>query len=144
MQIMKCNHTVCSIGYHIIFCTKYRKPILTGTVEIDCKRIIGEICIQYNWKLRSLEIMPDHVHCFIQAKHTVSPGHIAQVIKSISAVHIFNKHPDLKSKKFWGTGLWSKSNYIGSVGHIDEKVVMHYINSQKSHSSTETSSRGIL
>jgi REP element-mobilizing transposase RayT len=46
----------------------------------------------YGWILHALEIMPDHVHIFVQADHTTAPVEIAKTMKSISAVHIFNTH----------------------------------------------------
>ena len=144
MKLMKKNHTVCTLGYHIIFCTKYRHEILKNDIEVNCKRIISDVCIHYHWLLKSIEIMPDHVHIFIQAPHTVAPSTIIQTIKSISAVHLFTKYPDIKKKKFWGSGLWSKSTYIGSVGHVSENTITKYIESQQPHFSSETSSRGIL
>jgi len=46
-------------------------------------------------------------------------------------VHIFNKFPKLKGRKFWGSGLWSRGTYYASVGHISEESVRKYIESQK-------------
>jgi len=143
MKLMKKGHAVHQIGYHIIFCTKYRQPILTNTVEMECKKIIAECCIEYKWFLKTIEVMPDHVHIFIQADTSLAPYRIVQTIKSISAVHIFSTFPKIKGAKFWGSGLWSKSYYIGSVGNMSKSVVERYINNQKSSSSMETSSHSI-
>jgi hypothetical protein len=60
MQTMSTNHAKFSLGYHIIWCTKYRHQVLRNAIEIELKRILAETCIQYDWKLQSLEIMPDH------------------------------------------------------------------------------------
>ena len=142
MDIMKSNHAVHQIGYHIVFCTKFRHRILTGTIEVETKRIIGQICKTYNWKLKSLEVMPDHIHIFTQVDHTIAPVRIAQILKSITAVYLFTKFPNLKGQKFWGTGLWSPSTYYGTVGYISEETIKKYIENQKSKpdSSMETSS----
>jgi putative transposase len=75
--------------------------------------------------------MPDHVHLFIQADPFTAPFEIVRRIKSISAVYLFTKFPDLKKQKFWGSGLWSHSTYYNSVGHISEEMVKRYIDSQK-------------
>ena len=75
--------------------------------------------------------MPDHVHIFVQADHTTAPVVIAQTLKSISAVDIFNKFPTLKQRKFWGSGLWSRGTYYASEGHISEDAVKKYIETQK-------------
>ncbi|MGL5796392.1 MAG: transposase, partial [Waterburya sp.] len=49
-------------------------------------------------------------------------------------IHLFNKFPKLKQRKFWGSGLWSKRTYYASVGHISEDAVKKYIQTQKEKS----------
>lgn len=68
----------------------------------------------------------------VLCKHppTVAPADIVRTLKSISAVGIFTRFPQLKGKKFWGTGLWSKGYYVGTVGDMSEDVVCKYIDSQ--------------
>jgi len=126
------KYAVSKIGYHIIWCPKFRHPILINQVEVELKHILGETCLAYGWVLHELEIMPDYVRCFIQADHTVSPSEVAKTLKSISAVKLFTIFPKLKQQKFWGTGLWSDSTYYGTVGEISESVVRKYIQGQKS------------
>jgi putative transposase len=104
-----------SLGYHIIWCPKYCHQVLQDAFEVELKRILAETCAHYGWKLHELESMPDHVHIFVQADHTTAPVEIAKTLKSISAVHIFNKFPTLKGRKFWGSGLWSRGTYDASV-----------------------------
>ena len=83
-------------------------------------------------RIESLEIMPDHVHIFVQADPQTAPVEIAKTLKSISAVNLFNRFPKLKSRKFWGSGLWSRGTYYAMVGHITEEAVKKYIETQKS------------
>ena len=86
---------------------------------------------EYGWNVESLEVMPDHIHLFIQIGPEDRPVDIAQVLKSISAVYIFTKFPELKGRKFWGSGLWSTGVYYGSVGNVNEQTIKEYINGQK-------------
>lgn len=131
MELRRNSHQVYEIGYHIIFCTKYRHKALIGSVETTCRNIIAETCTAYGWQLKEIEIMPDHVHMFVSAPPQTAPDEIARTVKSISAVKIFTTHPDLKGRKFWGSGLWSPSTYFGTVGHISEDTVRRYIQTQK-------------
>jgi putative transposase len=100
-------------------------------IEVELKRIFGEVCKTYNWILHSVEVMPDHCHLFIQADHTTAPVEIAKTIKSISAVHIFHAVPNLKKRKFRGSEMWSNDTYYGSVGHVSEEAIKRYIEIQK-------------
>jgi putative transposase len=134
MKTMSTKHAKFSLGYHIIWCPKYRRPVLKDAVAVELKKILAEVCCAYEWKLQSLEIMPDHVHIFVQADPQVAPVDIAKTLKSISAVHLFHKFPKLKSRKFWGSGLWSRGTYYTTVGHITEDAVRKYIETQKNRS----------
>lgn len=131
MQTKSSDHAKFSLGYHIVWCPKYRHSVLTGAVEVELKQILAQTCAHYGWGLESLEVMPDHVHIFVQADHMTAPVTIASTLKSISAVHIFARFPNLKRRKFWGSGLWSRGTYYASVGHISEDTVRRYIEDQK-------------
>lgn len=131
MQIQASNHAVFSLGYHIVWCPKFRHKVLIGAVEVELKRILAETCTVYGWSLQEIEVMPDHVHILVQADHLTAPVEIAKTLKSISAVHIFKTFPKLKGKKFWGSGLWSRGTYYASVGHISEDAIRRYIETQK-------------
>lgn len=124
------NNCVHSIGYHIVWCTKYRHCILKNDIAIETKNIISQICGEYGWILQAIEVMPDHVHIFVQTNHKTAPIEISKTIKSISAVYIFTKFSHLKRRKFWGSGLWSRGTFYSSVGNISEETVKNYIFSQ--------------
>jgi putative transposase len=132
MQTISSNHAVFSLGYHLIWCPKYRHAVLDDAVAIALKRIIAETCSVFGWELQAIEVMPDHVHIFVQADPMTAPLQIAQTLKSISAVHLFHTFPKLKGRKFWGSGLWSPGTYFATVGHISEAAIRRYIESQKS------------
>ena len=39
---------------HIIFATKYRKPILVGSVREDVMQSIYDTCTQYHWYIKKM------------------------------------------------------------------------------------------
>ena len=104
---------------------------MINAVEVAAKRLISQTCISSGWKIPHLEVMPDHIHCFVQSPPSVSPEEIVRTLKSVSAVGIFHQFPQLKEANFWGSGLWSKGYYVGTVGDMSESVVERYINNQK-------------
>lgn len=131
LEIVSGKHSKHSIGLHIIWCTKFRHKVLVDGVDILAKRIIAQTCGEYEWKCHELEVMPDHVHLFVQINPTDIPANVAKTLKSISAVAIFMAYPELKKQKFWGTGLWSRGTYYGSVGSVSQEAIIKYIEEQK-------------
>ena len=131
MQYLSSSHAKHSIGYHIIFCPKYRNAVFQKPVDVSLKTILHKTATCYGWKIHPLEVMPDHVHIFIQSDHTTAPVDIAKTLKSVSAVALFREYPTLKRKRFWGSGLWSRGVFYSAVGHISEDAVRKYIETQK-------------
>lgn len=125
------NHSTYKIGYHLVWTTKCRNDVLNERISLSIKRILAQTCTTYGWKMPEVEVMPDHVHCFVQAPPQHSPEEITRTLKSISALGIFNEFPNLKGRKFWGSGLWEKGYYVGTVGDMSQDAVLRYIQNQK-------------
>ncbi len=130
MELRRNRNSVFQIGYHIVWCVKYRKQVLTGPLADDLKELLLQIAQENNFSIEQMEIMPDHVHLFI----TATPNHLIasmiKALKGVSARFLFKKHPELK-KQLWGGHLWNPSYYVGTVGHISEEIVKKYIESQR-------------
>jgi putative transposase len=131
LQLLHEEHCISQIGYHLVWCTKFRHSVLKDGVDIVVKNIIGQACGHYNWILCDIEVIPDHVHLFLQTRHTDSPVNIVKTLKSLTAVAVFYAFPKLKGQKFWGTGLWSRGSYYASVGNVSQESIALYIQSQK-------------
>lgn len=131
MKNKKTSHSVYNLNYHIIFVTKYRHEVLKDCVETYVKERLQELCSQYGWELLSLEVMPDHIHIFVSAEPKVAPLTIATTLKSILTVDVFKHFDGLKSKYFWGSGLFSRGCYYGSAGTVSAETIKKYIEQQK-------------
>ena len=59
--------------YHIIWCPKFRFLVLKGNVDNSLKQILQKICNDYNYHIKALEVMPDHIHIFVDVPQTVAP-----------------------------------------------------------------------
>lgn len=131
MKKIEKNHEVSEIGYHFVWCPKFRHPILKDGVDIVVKNVIGETAQTYGWIIHALEVMDDHVHVFLQVTPTETPCNIVSTLKSLTAIQVFSKFPKLKGQKFWGTGLWSRGYYVGTCGNMSKDIIQKYIETQK-------------
>jgi len=60
-----------------------------------------------------------------------SPIEIIRIFKSISAIQLFSKFPKLKKFYSKSGSLWSKGNFISSIGNVSQETVKKYIQEQK-------------
>ena len=84
------SHCKYLIQYHIIWCPKFRFSVLQGNVDDTLKQILQKICNDYKYKIKALEVMPDHIHIFVDVPQTVAPCDVVRTLKSISAIELFN------------------------------------------------------
>lgn len=119
---------VFSLKLHLVWCSKYRRPVLTGPVEGDLRRLLLEKSLELGLIVHALEIMPDHVHLFIGYDPTRSVAEVVNRLKGFTSHELRSAHPSLRSRL---PTLWSRSYYSGSVGHVSDAVVRRYIAAQK-------------
>jgi len=125
------GHSKYLVQYHMIWCPKFRFEVLTGDVEKELKDIIESIAKEYEYDIKALETMPDHIHLFVATKPTVAPTDVVRTMKSITAVRLFKEFPELK--KFYSRvgSLWSEGYFVSTVGDVSEETVQKYIENQK-------------
>jgi len=120
--------TVHNIGYHLIWCPKYRRKILVGEVANRLKELLIEKADEIDTSIETIEIMPDHIHLFIKTPPTASPHWVVQQLKGHTSRVLRSEFPSLKTRI---PSLWTRSYYVESVGHISEDSVRKYIEEQK-------------
>lgn len=130
MELKRGRNSVYQMGYHVVWCTKYRKPVLAAEIAETLKDLLFKIAADRDFSIEKLEIMPDHVHLFLSAGPNRLAADMVKVLKGVSARFLFKEYPWLK-KQLWGGHLWNPSYYVGTVGDISEEVIRKYIESQK-------------
>ena len=117
--------------YPVIWCPEFRYPVLQNGIDDFLKTILAEICEEYHYRIKALEVMPDHIHIFVDCPQTAAPSDIARTLKSISAVRLFREYPELKRFYQRCGKLWSDGYFISTIGRISEDTVRRYIEEQK-------------
>ncbi len=122
------NTTVYNIGYHIIWCPKYRRKVLVGDVEARLRQLLLKKAEEIGVSIEELQIMPDHVHLFVKASPVASPHWIVQQLKGYSSHELREQFKSLRTRL---PTLWTRSYYVESCGHISEDTMRKYIEEQK-------------
>lgn len=120
--------TKSELKYHIVWCTKYRRKVLSEEIQDSLKHFIENVCNKNGYVIEAMETMEDYVHVFIKASVRDSVHRIVSQIKGYTSFKLRELHPELKSRL---PCLWTRSYYAGTVGHISEDAVKKYIENQK-------------
>lgn len=130
-QYHSASHCKYLIQYHIIWYPKFRFSILQGNVDATLKQILQKICDDYDYKIKALEVMSDHIHIFVDVSQTVAPYDVVRTLKSISTIELFKIYPKLKQFYAKCGVLWSRGYFVSTIGHISETTEIKYIEEQK-------------
>ncbi len=122
------KHSVYNCSYHLIWCPKYRRKVLTNGIDIRLKELFLQKASEHGWVIENMEVMPDHVHIFIKATTNDSPVYIVSQLKGFTSFVLRNEFPKLKSRL---PTLWTRSYYCETIGHISEDTIKKYIDEQK-------------
>ena len=130
-EIIRKDHNVNVLIYHIVCPAKYRKAVISEEVEKKIQEVCMGIAGRYEIKFLEIGSEKDHVHFLVQSVPTYSPTEIARIIKSVTARKILEEHPEVK-KALWGGKFWAEGYYVGTVGeHGTEKVIAEYVRKQE-------------
>lgn len=119
---------VFSLKYHVVWCPKYRRRVLTGAVDARLRELLVEKAGSLGLAIHALEVMPDHVHLFVEGDPTRCVAEIVNGLKGFTSRTLRAEFPSLRSRL---PTLWSRSYYAGTVGHVSDAVVTRYIAAQK-------------
>lgn len=121
------SHAVYDMNYHIVFCPKFRRPVL-APLEGELRELFNDVARNLEIQIQSMEIMPDHVHLFIKVNPSLIPQFIVNQFKGYTSKILRDRHLWLRKRL---PTLWTRSYYIGTVGHMSYETVQKYIENQK-------------
>jgi putative transposase len=123
------SHTVYDIKYHLVWITKYRKPVLLGPIATRLRELIREICKSMDVEILKGHISRDHVHIFVSVPPHHSVSNLLKSIKGKSSRKMLMEFKAL-SRQFWGRHLWARGYFAASSGNVTDEVIMQYIEQQ--------------
>ena len=128
MEYKSNNNVVYSCKYHVVWCPKYRRPVLLKPVDARLKRIIQETAAARRSEVIELEVMPDHVHLLIEVEPQYGIHRMIREIKGISSRVLRREFPSLATRL---PTLWTNSYFVSTVGGSPLAIVKQYIENQK-------------
>ena len=124
------SHNVSILLYHFVLPAKYRKVVFSQEVDNSLKEICLEISKRYQIYFLEIGTDKNHVHFLLQSVPIYSPTKIVTMLKSLTAIEIFKKHPEVK-EELWGGEFWSDGYFVNTVSKFgDEETITKYVKEQ--------------
>ncbi len=125
-------HKVFKIKYHFVFCIKCRKDLFLIDKYVDSvKKICFEMEKRYNIKFETIGFDEDNVHFMLISVPKYSLSQLFRLMKSVTVIQLFKKHPDLK-KELLGGEFWSDGGFVRTIGDgINVEIIRKYIENQE-------------
>ena len=119
---------VFSLKYHVVWCSKYRRPVLVDEIEQRLRGLLAEKSNELGMTIHAPEIMPDHVHLFVESDPTRCVAEIVNRLKGYTSRVLRQEFSSLRSRL---PTLWSRSYFASSIGHVSAATIERYIAEQK-------------
>jgi putative transposase len=105
VDIASNRNYVYQTAYHVVWCPKYRRDVLTGLAAEEIAVMLDVMCAERGWPLISKEIQPDHIHLFVSIPPAIAVADavkiLIKILKGTTAHKLFQRHPWLNSR-LWG------------------------------------------
>ena len=123
------NHNVVwDCTYHVVFCPKYRRPVLREPIAERLQELIRQVAGETQSDIVELEVMPDHVHVLCRVDPQVGIARFVRRVKGHSSRLLRQEFPELRRRL---PTLWTNAWFVATVGGAPLAVIKRYIADQK-------------
>lgn len=128
-EVRRGRNCVFSLQVHLVFVTKYRRPIFSKECLERIKEISHYICKNANSSVVEFNGEKDHVHLLIDYPPNVQISKLVNSIKGVTSRRLRQDLPEI-AQHYYKNVLWSPSYFAGSVGGATLEQVKKYIEKQ--------------
>lgn len=129
MSYRKTAHSVYDLKYHIVWITKYRKPILRGEVGKRVRELIRQTCATLDVYIMKGHVSKDHVHLLVSVPPHLAVSELVKRLKGRSSRLMLEEFGELR-KVYWGRHLWARGYFVASSGNVTDEIIAEYIEKQ--------------
>ena len=125
----KSSHCTYDIKYHLVWITKYRKPVITGQIAVRTRELVWMICHSNEVEILAGHVGSDHIHLLVSVPPHLSASKLVQYIKGNTSRKLQMEYKEL-NKQFWGQHLWARGYFVASSGNVTDAIIKAYIQNQ--------------
>ncbi len=114
--------------FPVVWCTKYRRKLLTPEVEARLKQIAAEVAEETRCTIREMEGNLDHFHMLVDCDPQFGIHRFVKAVKGRSSRLLRQEFSPLRTRV---PTLWTNSYFVATVGGAPLAVIKQYIENQK-------------
>ena len=115
------------VNYHLVWCTKRKKPVLVDRVEQRAKELFTSFAERKGIEVLDMQILPNYVHLYMSASPRVAPHNIVAGLKRSAYGPLRSEFSELKKIP----SLWTE-NYLVTTGKgISKKKIDEFMKSEE-------------
>lgn len=112
------NHSKFSLKAHLVFVTKYRKPLFkNGAIVSRLKLKLTDIESWSNFNIELAEVDKNHIHILVDYEPKVSILQIVRKLKQETTIHLWKLFEEELRKHYYKEHtFWSDGYFVCSIG----------------------------
>jgi putative transposase len=117
-----------ALFYHVVFGTKWRKPVLSEAVARRVIDLLQAVADEQAYTLLGVFVCQEHVHLLLSLKPTQAVAEVVQRLKGVSARRIMEEYTEIAEGHLWSSGY---SAY--TLGDRTVAQIKAYLGGQAEH-----------
>ena len=115
---------------HLVFVTKYRRPIFTGMMLTFCEHTMRAVCAELDAELVEFNGKANHVHVLVAYPPTLAILTLVQRITGRTAHAMAREYTGPCLRARMRGHLWSPSYFAVSSGGAPLSIIKQYVDGQ--------------
>ena len=119
--------SVSLLNYHFVWIPRRRRKVLVGPVADRLKALLAVTSSELDCEIIALEVMPDHVHLFLNGPPGMAPDQIMFRLKGRTSRVLRQEFPHLRRMP----SMWTRTYFVSTAGTVSGETIKRYIANQK-------------
>ena len=126
----RARHSVSALHAHLVFVTKYRRPVFTDEMLTFAENTMRTVCSDLDVELVEFNGETDHVHLLVAYPPTMAISTLIQRLKGRTAYAVRHEFTGRCVRARIRGHLWSPSYFAVSCGGAPLSIIKQYIHGQ--------------
>lgn len=127
------KHSVYRLTYHLVFVTKFRKPVIDDVMSPAMKETAAHIAGMFGGEVVSAETGRDHLRLLVSLPPNTNLSTFIRSVKTQTSREMRKRFPEQIGRYLYGkdTPFWGSSYFAATTGSVSLETVKKYIEAQR-------------